>query len=170
MLFSNGDKHMSVKSWEVSNALWEIVEPLIPTPKRDKEKQYRRKVGGGRKPLEARKVFSAIVYLLRTGIQWKALPKDVFGSPSAIHRYFREWEQEGFFLELWKRGLSEYDDLEGIAWEWQSIDGSMNKAPLAKESSGPNPTDRGKKRNKAPYSCGRAWRPVVGRRDRSQPA
>ena len=161
---------MSVKSWEVSNALWEIVEPLIPTPKRDKEKQYRRKVGGGRKPLEARKVFSAIVYVLRTGIQWKALPKDVFGSPSAIHRYFREWEQEGFFLELWKRGLSEYDDLEGIAWEWQSIDGSMNKAPLAKESSGPNPTDRGKKRNNAPYSCGRAWRPVVGRRDRSQPA
>ena len=77
MLFSNGDKHVSVKSWEVSNALWEIVEPLIPTPKRDKEKLYRRKVGGGRKPLEARKVFSAIVYVLRTGIQWKALPKEV---------------------------------------------------------------------------------------------
>lgn len=53
MLFSNGDKHMSVKSWEVSNALWEIVEPLIPTPRRDKEKQYRRKVGGGRKPLDS---------------------------------------------------------------------------------------------------------------------
>ena len=126
---------MSVKSWEVSNALWEIVEPLIPTPKRDKEKQYRRKVGGGRKPLEARKVFSAIVYVLRTGIQWKALPKDVFGSPSAIHRYFREWEQEGFFLELWKRGLSEYDDLEGIAWEWQSAvtaTGTINSKSLTK--------------------------------------
>ncbi|MDL2216264.1 IS5 family transposase [Desulfovibrio sp. OttesenSCG-928-M14] len=137
---------MSTKSWEVSDAFWKIVEPLVPQPKRDKERQYKRKVGGGRKPIEARKVFSAIVYVLRTGIQWKALPKEVFGSPSAIHRYFREWEQEGFFLELWQRGLSEYDDMEGIAWEWQSIDGSMNKAPLAKESSGRNPTDRGKKR------------------------
>jgi hypothetical protein len=38
----------------------------------------------------------------------------------------------------------EYDDMEGIAREWQSIDGSMYKAPLAGESTGPNPTDRGK--------------------------
>lgn len=120
------------------------------------------------KPIEARTVFSAIVYVLRTGIQWKALPKEVFGSPSPIHRYFREWEHAGFFLELWQRGLSEYDDMEGIAWEWQSIDACMNKAPMAKESSGRNPTDRGKKRNKTPYPCGRAWRPVVGRRHRGQ--
>lgn len=170
MLFSQGYRHMSIKSWEASDAFWEIVEPLIPRPKRNGEKQYKRKVGGGRKPIEARTVFSAIVYVLRTGIQWKALPKEVFGSPSAIHRYFREWEQSGFFLELWERGLSEYDDMEGIAWEWQSIDGCMNKAPMAKESSGRNPTDRGKKRNKAPYPCRRAWRPVIGRRYRSQPA
>jgi len=170
MFFSNRDKHMNTKSWEVSDAFWEIVEPLIPRPKRDGEKQYKRKVGGGRKPIEARTVFAAIVYVLRTGIQWKALPKEVFGSPSAIHRYFREWEQAGFFLELWQRGLSEYDDMEGIAWEWQSIDGCMNKAPMAKEGSGRNPTDRGKKRNKTPYPCGRAWRPVIGRRHRGQPA
>ena len=161
---------MSVKSWEVSDAFWEIVEPLIPKPKREKEKQYKRIVGGGRKPIEPRKVFSSIVYVLRAGLQWKALPKEVFGSPSATHRYFREWEGEGFFLKLWQRGLSEYDDMEGVAWEWQSIDGSMNKAPFAKESSGANPTDRGKKRNKAPYPYGRAWRPVIHRRHRSQQA
>ena len=161
---------MSIKSWEVSDAFWAIVAPLIPKPKRDKEKHYKRIVGGGRKPLEPRKVFSAIVYVLRTGIQWKALPKEVFGSPSAIHRYFREWEQQGFFLELWKHGLAEYDDMKGIAWEWQSIDGSMNKAPLARESSGANPTDRGKKRNKTTFVGRRAWRPVVDRRNRSQSA
>ena len=161
---------MSIKSWEVSDALWEIVKRLIPRPTRDGEKQYKHKVGGGKKTIEARTVFSAIVYVLRTGIQWKALPKEVFGSPSAIHRYFREWEQSGFFLELWERGLSEYDNMEGIAWEWQSIDGCMNKAPMAKESSGRNPTYLGKKRNKTPYPCGRAWRPVIGRRYRSQSA
>jgi transposase len=168
MFFSNGDKHMSIKSWEVSDAFWAIVEPLIPKPKRDKERQYKRTVGGGRKPIDPRKVFSAIVYVLRTGIQWKALPKEVFGSPSAIHRYFREWEQRGFFLELWERGLSEYDDMEGIAWEWQSIDGSMNKAPLAIESVGANPTDRGKKRHKTPPIGRRAWRPAIHRRNRGE--
>jgi len=42
--------------------------------------------------------------------------------------------------------LLEYDELEGIAWEWQSLDGAMTKAPLALESVGRNPTDRGKKR------------------------
>jgi len=161
---------MSIKSWEVSDKFWEIVAPLIPVHKRDNAKEYKRKVGGGRKPLEPRTVFAAIVYVLRTGIQWKALPKEVFGSPSAIHRYFREWEQAGFFLELWERGLSEYDDMEGIAWEWQSVDGAMNKAPLARESSGANPTDRGKKRFKAAYIGRRAWRPVVDRRNRSQSA
>jgi transposase len=88
---------------------------LISKPKRAQEKQYKRKVGGGkvgggRKPIEARKIFAAIVYVLRTGIRWKALPKEVFGSPSSIHKHFREWERQGFFLELWERGLSEYDD------------------------------------------------------------
>jgi hypothetical protein len=36
--------------------------------------------------------------------------------------------------------------MEGIAWRWQSIDGAMFKAPMAQESAGPNPTDRGKKK------------------------
>ncbi|MDR1985922.1 MAG: transposase [Treponema sp.] len=35
-----------------------------------------------------RKTLEAIFYVLRTGIQWKALPKD-FGTSSAVHRYFR---------------------------------------------------------------------------------
>ena len=81
---------MSGKSWEVSDAFWEIVEPLILRPKRGCEKQYKREFGCGRKPIAARIVFFAIVYVLRSGIRWKALPKEVFGSPSAIHRYFRE--------------------------------------------------------------------------------
>jgi transposase len=42
--------------------------------------------------LPARKVFEGIVYVLRTGCQWKALPKEEFGSASAIHKYFLQWE------------------------------------------------------------------------------
>jgi hypothetical protein len=34
--------------------------------------------------------------------------------------------------------------MEGIAWDWQSLDGAMVKAPLALEAVGKNSTDRGK--------------------------
>lgn len=68
---------------------------------------------------------------------------DRFGSASAIHTRFLQWEKAGFYESLWKAGLAEYDDLEGIAWRWQSIDGAMMKAPLTQESGGANPTDRG---------------------------
>lgn len=46
----------------------------------------------GRKPMPAREVFSAIVYVLRTGCQGKALPKE-FGSASAIHKHFQQWHR-----------------------------------------------------------------------------
>jgi transposase len=56
-------------SWEVSDAFWQRVEPLIPQRQREAGKDYVRKRGGGRKPKEARVVFEAIVYVLRTGCQ-----------------------------------------------------------------------------------------------------
>jgi len=113
-------------------------------------------------------VFEAIVFVLRTGCQWKALPAERFGSASAIHKRFLEWEKAGFFEAVWKAGLAEYDDMQGIAWRWQSVDGAMMKAPLAQEAVGPNPTDRGKKGKQTPPAGGRPWRPVVARRQRGQ--
>lgn len=161
---------LKVKSWELSDAFWEFAEPLIPTPKRVSGKTYKRKVGGGRKPINPKTALAAILYALRTGIQWKAIPKEIFGSPSAIHAYFQKWEKEGFFRNLWITGLMEFDEMEGIAWEWQSVDSSTGKAPLAREAVGPNPTDREKKWNKKTRSRGRAWHPVVDRRNRSEQA
>jgi len=157
------------KSLEVSDAFWEKVEPFIPAPERDPGKTYKRKTGGGRKPIPPRKVFEAILYVLRTGCQWQALPKEQFGSPSAIYTHFARWQHAGFFLALWRAGLAEYDEMEGISWRWQSIDGAMTKAPLAKEAVGRNPTDRGKKRQQAPYPGRRAWGPTVNSRNRSKP-
>jgi transposase len=104
-------------SWEVSDAFWQRVEPLVPErPGRLSKKKFRRKPGGGLKPKEARTVFEAIVYVLRTSCHWKALPKERFGSASAVHKRFLEWESAGFFRALWRAGLAEYDDMEGIAW------------------------------------------------------
>ena len=95
--------------------------------------------------MPARKIFEGIVYLLPTGGQWKALPKEGFASSSAIHTHFLRWAESGFLLTLWPAGLAEYDQMEGISWKWPSIDGAIVKAALAQETVGPNPTDRGKK-------------------------
>ena len=80
------------------------------------------------------------------------------------------WMNAGFFVALWRAGLAEYDEMEGIAWSWQSIDGALVKAPLALEAVGRNPTDRGKKRKQAPLINGRPWCPVIDRRHGSQQA
>jgi transposase len=108
------------------------------------------------------------VYVLRTGCQWKALPKERFGSASSVHKKFLEWESAGVFEAIWRAGLAESDQMEGIAWRWQSIDGAMFRAPLAQEAVGRNPTDRGKRGEQASSAGGRPWCPVVARRDRSQ--
>ena len=154
-----------IKSWTVSDDLWSKVEPLIPARKREPGRKYQRKAGAGRKPMSSRQVFSAIVYVLRTGIQWKALPRD-FGSASAVHQHFQNWYRAGFFQKLWQAGLAEYDGMHGIAWQWQAADGAMGKAPLATECAGPNPTDRGKKRAQTQPVGRRPWAPAVDRRQR----
>ena len=162
-----------IKTWEISDNFWELVEPLIPTSPRLEWQNYTRKPGGGRKRKYSNRLyFSAIVYVLRTGIIWNALPREKFeGVGSAmVHRKFQQWAKAGVFRDIWRRGLAEYDALEGIVWLWEAADGSNIEAPLAQESIGPNPTDRGKKRNQTECAGRRTWRPLVSRRQRCQPA
>ena len=85
--------------------------------------------------------------VLRTGIQWNALPREL-GASSTVHDRFQEWATAGFFAALWRAGLAEYDELTGIAWEWQAVDGVMTKAPFGGDATGPNPTDRAKRGTK----------------------
>ena len=154
------------ESWQISDAFWQVAEPLIPVPKRPADKTYQRKPGAGRKPLPPRQVLEAIFFVLRTGIQWKALPRSM-GSGSAIHKYFQQWEQAGFFTALWERGLHQYDELVGIQWEWQAIDGCKVEAPLGQDAIGPSPVDRGKKRVRPAYALRRAGRAALSGGGRS---
>jgi len=105
----------------VPDNLWAEVAPLLGEEK----------VPGtrGRPPVSFRKVLDGILYVLRTGCQWKALPKE-FGSGSTAHRRFQQWVGEGVFQKLWVRLLGKYDELRGIKWRWQSLDSSSVKAPL----------------------------------------
>lgn len=121
--------------WEVSDELWARVEPLVPAaPSHAK---------GGRPRQPDRQLFAAMVYVLRTGVQWNALPREL-GASSTVHARFQEWTAAGFFARLWAAGVAEFDELVGIDWRWQALDGVMTKAPFGGAASGPNPTDRAK--------------------------
>jgi putative transposase len=44
-----------------------------------------------------------------------------------------KWVEAGVFLKLWKAGVQQFDELQGLEWEWLSMDGAMTKAPLGGE-------------------------------------
>ena len=56
-------------------------------------------------------------------------------------------------MRLWQNGLQEYDELVGLDWEWQSLDGVMRIRPLGGGATGPNPTDRAKRGTKRSQLC-----------------
>lgn len=115
--------------------LWEVAQEVIPP--------WPSKPKGGRPPMSDKKAFHAIFYILRTGLQWKALPR-CLGAASTVHDRFQKWQKAGVFKKLWHLSLIEYDRRIGIDWEWQSIDSALTKAPFGQEKTGPNPTDRAK--------------------------
>ena len=132
------------RPWELSEAVWERAQPLLPAPKAHPK--------GGRPRRDDRQMLGAILYVLRTGIQWNALPREI-GASTTVYDRFREWERDGFFERLWAAGLDEFDELVGIDWEWQSMDGVMTKAPFGGAATGANPTDRGKRGTKRSTLC-----------------
>ena len=121
--------------WRLPDAMWQRIQPLLP--------KYPISKWGGRRRADLRAVVDGIFYRLRTGCQWKALPPE-FSSGSTVHHYFHEWVRQGVFQAIWRVSLEEYDELRGIAWQWQAMDGAMNKAPLGGKGTGKNPTDRAK--------------------------
>ncbi len=68
-----------------------------------------------------RQAFEAIVYILRTGIPWNALPPEM-GACSTVHDRFLEWRRQGFFQALQYAGLPAADELKGIDWERKGAD------------------------------------------------
>jgi Putative transposase of IS4/5 family (DUF4096) len=61
---------------DLTDAEWAIVEPMIPPAKG----------GGRRRSVNVREVLNGIFYILWTGCQWKALPKDL-PPKSTVHDY-----------------------------------------------------------------------------------
>ena len=82
--------------WRVPEDAWVEVRKLLPP-----EKALHTP---GRPVVPFRQVFDGILYVLRTGCQWKAVPKE-FGSGSTVHLRFQEWERRDVFRKFWKMML-----------------------------------------------------------------
>ena len=69
---------------DLTDAEWALVAPLIPPAKR----------GGRPRDVNVREVLNAVFYVLSTGCQWQALPKDL-PPKSTAHYYFMLWDWDG---------------------------------------------------------------------------
>ena len=105
----------------IPDDLWNEIKNILPDEKPENTI--------GRRIIPYRKVLDGIVFVLRTGCQWKMLPKE-YGSGSTCHRRFQEWRESGIFKTLWTKMLKIYDNKIGIKWNWQSLDSISVKSPL----------------------------------------
>jgi transposase len=147
--------------FRISDELWAVLEPLLPVH------HNTHRFGGGRPRVPDRRCADAIFYVLRTGCQWQALNQTDLCPKSTAHDHFQAWADAGVFLRLWQAGVEQFDELQGIDWEWLSMDGAMTKAPLGGKKNGAQSHRPGQVRRQAQPADGGAWgphRPGGGRR------
>jgi transposase len=99
----------------VSDELWEIIEPLLPEePPKPK---------GGRPRVDDRAALSGIVFVLKSGIPWEMLPKEMgCGSGSTCWRRLRDWQEAGVWEELHRVLLDRLGEADQVDWERASLD------------------------------------------------
>jgi transposase len=69
---------------DVTDEEWRLVEPMIPP----------RKPGGDKRTVIMREVINGLMYVLSTGCQWRAIPKDL-PPKSTVYDYFDLWTYDG---------------------------------------------------------------------------
>ena len=74
---------------DLTDAEWALAAPLIPPAKR----------GGRERRVDVREVLNGVFYILSTGCQWRALPKDL-PPRSTVHEYLKLWEWSGTLVRL----------------------------------------------------------------------
>lgn len=122
--------------WHMPDELWNLLEPVLGPDKKPGTP--------GRPARPSRLMFEAILYLLRTGCHWHALPREQFAPPTTVHTRFRQWVTAGVFDRALDIALDFYQQRRGIGWKWQALDAAITKAPLGGEKTGKSPVDRAK--------------------------
>ena len=77
---------------DLTDAQWALLQPLLPKPKKQPN-------GPGRQPADLRAVINGILYVNRSGCQWRLVPK-CFGHWNTVYSYFNRWSKQGVWAEL----------------------------------------------------------------------
>jgi len=115
---------------------WELVEPMLPPPKRRRDNR-------GRPWAWNRGCFEGILWILQTGAARRLLP-DEFPSPSTCWRRLKQWEDEGVWLNAWRRLLGALDEEGLLKWDETFLDGSFAPAKKGALPSGKPSVARGR--------------------------
>ncbi len=128
--------------WRIPDGLWDECRPILPAE--------RPPGTPGRPAVPFRTVLDGILFVLRTGCQWKAVPAE-FGSGSTCHRRFQAWVADGTWRRLWADQLRRYDAEHGIGWDWQSADSAAVPSPPRRGRHGAGPHQPGQTRHETPH-------------------
>ena len=114
----------------VDDALWQIVEPLLPPPPK-------RASTRGRPRLSDRAALTGILFVLKSGIPWEMLPQEMgCGSGMTCWRRLHDWHQSGVWRKLHQLLLSRLDQTDQIDWSRASIDSVSVRAKGAPRKKG----------------------------------
>ena len=80
---------------DVSDAQWSVIHRLLPSPKW-------RPGGPGRPPCDVRDMVNGILYVAKTGCQWRMLPGE-FGCWQTVYGYFNRWSCSGVWSQVLDR-------------------------------------------------------------------
>jgi transposase len=110
------------KPWDVSDRLWELIEPLLP-------KTTRRFRYPGRKRIGDRETLSGILFVLYSGIAWRHLPLELgFGSGATCYRRLDAWQKAGVWDRLHQLLLVQLHQAGELEWSRAVVDGSHVQA------------------------------------------
>ena len=122
----------------VPDELWELIRPLLPPRRRRPHRK------GGRPPVDDRGALCGIVFVLRTGIPWEYLPREMgCGSGMTCWRRLRDWNRAG----VWRR-------LHRVLLERLNADGKIDWSRAVVDSTSVRAVHGGKKRVRAPWTAG----------------
>ena len=122
----------------VPDDLWAALEPLLP-PELPKPR-------GGRPRCDDRLALAGIIFVLRSGIPWEMLPRELGCSGMTCWRRLRDWQEAGVWAALHRVLLERSADAGHLDWSRASLDSASVSAQRGGAETGPNPTDRGPNR------------------------
>lgn len=119
----------------LNDELWTLIKPLLP-PRR------RRRTHPGRKALSDRRVLMGILFVLKTGVPWEYLPKEMrCGSGMTCWRRLRDWNKAGVWMKL-----------HGVLLQKLQAAGKIDGDRTVIDSTSVRAMHRGKKRDRVPWT------------------